>query len=291
LKESNRIEVHVTPRQSAPIRLQEYGVGIFFMIPTKSALKKALKKGQIKVDDVIATSATYIKGGETIRLEMHQHQKNKKKLILDLEVLYEDDYLAVINKPAGIAVSGNKFKTVANALSQHLTPSSLGDATMPQPVHRLDYPTTGAILIGKTALSIRSLNKMFEEKKVTKTYYAVTIGRMDAKGTVSTDIDAKKAHTTYEVIETVSSKRFAYLNLVRLSPSTGRRHQLRKHMTSLGNPILGDKDYYKEGLILRGKGLYLHAYSLVLAHPVTQEPMAIETLMPQKFKKLFGEII
>ena len=77
------------------------------------------------------------------------------------------------------------------------------------------------------------------------------------------------------------------MNLLKLTPKTGRRHQLRKHMSAIGNPILGDVDYGVEGLILKGKGLYLHAFSLEFEHPVTKEKMYFEKELPKKFKKLF----
>ena len=108
----NSTEFHIVPKLSTPIRLQEYGVDIFNSILTKSALKKALKKEYITVNNTIATSATFIFGGECIRLSILKEVAPKKKLILQLDVLFEDEYLAVIHKPAGILVSGNSFKTI-----------------------------------------------------------------------------------------------------------------------------------------------------------------------------------
>nr|WP_316929555.1 RluA family pseudouridine synthase [Arenibacter latericius] len=212
---------------------------------------------------------------------------SRKKLIFPLKIIFEDDYLAVIHKPAGILVSGNSFKTIANVLPQNLQPSSLLDATIPQPVHRLDYATTGILLAGKTSSSIRALNKMFEDKKVEKTYYAVTIGEMDKNGVVASDIDGKESQSNYRLVESISSERFGYLNLVELNPITGRRHQLRKHLSSINHPILGDKDYGIKPLILKGKGLYLHAYTLKFTHPFTGKALYFEDELPSKFKKLF----
>jgi 23S rRNA pseudouridine1911/1915/1917 synthase len=201
--------------------------------------------------------------------------------------LYEDEYLAVIHKPAGLLVSGNSFKTVANALSQNIQRSKLPDAANPKPVHRLDYATTGILLVGKTSSSIRALNKMFEEKEIIKTYYAITIGEMDNRGEVSLAIDGKESQSKYVVQETVASERFKKLNLVLLEPLTGRRHQLRKHMAHLGNPILGDKDYGIEGLILHGKGLYLHAHTLHFTHPFTNQKLQLVDELPERFMKIF----
>jgi 23S rRNA pseudouridine1911/1915/1917 synthase len=195
--------------------------------------------------------------------------------------------LAVIHKPAGILVSGNSFKTIANALVQNIQSSNLPDGTKPQPVHRLDYATTGALLVGKTNSSIRALNKMFEDKKVQKTYYAATIGEMQKQGKITSEIDGKKSQSDFKLLESVVSERFGKLNLVELNPKTGRRHQLRIHMSSINNPILGDKEYGLEDLILKGKGLYLHAYSLNLLHPFTNEEVCIKDELPKRFKKIF----
>ena len=291
MKNKNRInstETHIVPTVPSPIRLQEYGVGIFIAALTKSALKKALKKKFIKVNDVIATSATLITGGECISLSIPEEVNPNTKLIFPLKVLFEDEYLAVIHKPAGILVSGNSFKTIANALAQNIQRSSLPDATKPQPAHRLDYATTGILLVGKTSSSIRELNKMFADKTIEKTYYAVTIGDMNDQGKITSEIDGKKSQSNYKLYESVSSKRFGKLNLVELKPQTGRRHQLRKHLSSIGFPILGDKEYGIEPLILSGKGLYLHAYSLNFKHPFTKEEFFVKDELPKRFLKLFS---
>jgi len=211
-------------------------------------------------------------------------------LVFQLEVLFEDDYLAVIHKPAGILVSGNSFKTIANALAQNIKGSNLPDATTPQPVHRLDFATTGILLIGKTSSSIRALNKIFENREVKKTYYAVTIGEMNDRGKITSEIDGKKSQSNYTLCESVPSEKFGKLNLVQLEPLTGRRHQLRKHLSNIGNPILGDKEYGIENLILNGKGLYLHAYSLKFIHPFTNEEVHLKDDFPQRFKKIFIRI-
>lgn len=281
-------ESHISLKQRIPIRLQEYGIGIFNSIPTKSALKKAIKKNQILVNQTVASTATFINGGELIELIIPNNELSTlKRLTFPLAVLMEDDHLAIVHKPAGVLVSGNSFKTITHALPQNLKHSKLSDATIPQPVHRLDYATTGLLLIGKTSTSIRALNQLFENKKVEKSYLAVTIGDMPLTGSIRTDIDDKKSHSNYALIESVPSERFGKLNLLTLSPKTGRRHQLRKHLSEIGNPILGDQDYGLEGLILKGKGLYLHAHSLKFTHPFTEKMIHIKSAIPSKFEKIF----
>ena len=269
------------------MRLQEYGVGIFKAAATKSALKKLLKKGYLSIDGRPASTATWIKGGEQLSLRIPQQPSNHKKLRLALDVLYEDEFLAVVHKPAGILVSGNSFKTLARALPQNLNASSAPDTCTPQPAHRLDYATTGAVLVGKTRESIRQLNQLFEDKAITKTYYAVTLGVMPTSGTINTPVDGKAAVSVYTLVASVASPRFEQLNLVCLQPQTGRRHQLRKHLAGIGHPILGDRDYCPKELLLQGKGMYLHAFSLRFNHPQKLQPVAITAPLPQKFLKLF----
>jgi len=267
--------------------LQEYGVGVFDALPTKSGLKKALKKNLVLVNGKVATSATYIRGGEKITFLGNAVTVTSKRLRLDLDVIYEDEHIAVINKPAGLLVSGNTFKSVTNALSQNLKVSNEQDAVSPKPVHRLDYPTTGLLLVGKTVKTIVCLNKMFENKEIHKKYLAVTLGEMPKEGKLNIPIDTKAAISTFKILNTVVSTRFKFLNLVELVPETGRRHQLRKHMAAIGNPILGDKDYGLPNLILQGKGLYLQANSLAFAHPVTNVMINLRLPIPQKINKIF----
>jgi len=280
-------ETHMVGKPKQATRLQEYGVGIFKTITSKSALKKAIKKKYIYVDGKIASTATLIKGEEIITLQKPIEQQRKREFVLPLEVIFEDDHLGVINKPAGVLVSGNAFKTIANALAQNLMKSKEADAVDPKPVHRLDFSTTGLLLAGKTATSITALNALFENKKISKTYYAVTIGEMSKDGKINFPIDGKQAYSNFEKVETMVSKKFKFLNLVKLKPETGRRHQLRKHLAALGNPILGDPDYGIDGLILKGKGLYLHAFSLEFVHPIHKKKMYFEKELPKKFNKLF----
>ena len=280
-------ETHICKHQEKPIRFQEYAVGIFNTIPTKSGIKKAIKKQLVLIDGELATTSKFIIGGEKIELFQTKKSSTFERLKLDLEVLFEDDYLAIIYKPAGILVSGNKFVTIVNGLSQNLKKSNLFDAVKPQAIHRLDYPTSGLLLIGKTRSSITELGNLFKKREILKTYYAISIGRMEISGFINSTVDEKEALTNYEVLESVKSERFDFLNLVKLQPKTGRKHQLRKHLFSLKNPILGDKEYFIDDKILKGKGLFLHAASLEFQHPFTKENILISKELPKKFKKIF----
>lgn len=282
------LETHTAPLLSSRSRLSEYAVGIFASVPTKSGIKKAIKKGLILVNDQRGVSGQFIIGTEKIDLLEDENLK-KKNINLALKVVWEDNYLAVIYKTAGLLVSGNKAKTVTNALTHNLTPSAHKDAVKPQPVHRLDFATSGLLLIGKTANSIMNLGKLFENKNIHKTYIAVTIGKMKSQGTIHTPIDEKESLTSYTTLKTINSEKFDQLNLVELTPHTGRRHQLRIHCKSIGNPILGDHEYGCREKNLKGKGLYLHAKSLEFTHPHTQERLTISLPNPRKFDWLFRD--
>jgi 23S rRNA pseudouridine1911/1915/1917 synthase len=281
------IESFQVPELEERVRLSDLSFEFFRTLNSRKAVKNAVKQGLIYINGKRGYTADYIQGGELIEVFESDKVTTKKSIDLKLQVLYEDDYLAVVYKPAGIEVSGNKNWTLEHALSGNLQESTQPDATSPEPIHRLDYPTSGALLVGKTRSVIIQLNKFFEERKIQKIYYAICIGKMEQKGLIETDIDDKPSKSEYEVLETVVSPRFEFLNLVKLCPHTGRRHQLRKHMASIGNPILGDLLYGKEGLMLKGKGLYLHASSLEFVHPIFEKRMGIDAKLPKKFVKIF----
>ena len=268
--------------------MADYAIDIFSTAPSKSAVKKAIKKGLLLVDNKKTTTAQFIRGNEIITCNKETTASVSKEFQLKLTVVYEDDSLAVIHKPAGILVNGNTFKTIDNALVQNLKRSTLPDACRPRPVHRLDYATTGLLLIGKTKTAITSLNQLFENKKIQKRYLAIAIGEMKREGSILEPIDDKNAESNYKVLTTVKSERFGCLNFVLLEPKTGRRHQLRKHLAQIGNGILGDREYGKPELLLKGKGMYLHAYSLEFIHPLSGEKLLIQSPVPKRIQKIIG---
>ncbi len=281
------IEAFQLPKLERKLRLSDLPFSFFRTLNSRKAVKKAAKQGLIYVDGKRGYTADYIQGGEQIEVFESEKKTISKTIDLPLEVIYEDDYLAIVNKPAGIVVSGNKKWTLEHALPGNLKASTQNDATAPEPIHRLDYPTSGVILIGKTSSIIIQLNQLFENRKIEKTYYSICIGAMQRHGIIEKDIDNKPSKSGFEVLETLVSPRFGFLNLVKLTPHTGRRHQLRKHLSSIGNPILGDLLYGTEGLILKGKGLYLHASSLKFSHPISGIDVSGKALLPRKFLKIF----
>ena len=283
----NIVERYIVPTQLSPVRFQDFGAGIFISIPTKSALKKAIKKGLIFIDGEKASTGKYIHGGELIEL-IEQQKIDRKKFNFTLKVIFEDDHLAVILKPKGISTSGNRFATIANCLEQNLKLSQQQDSTKPYPVHRLDYDTSGLLLIGKTVSCRTALHQLFEENNISKTYHAVTVGEMQERaGIIEFPIDDKPALTAFQVLKTVRSEKFDFLNLVELKPRTGRTHQLRRHLFLSGNPIMGDKKYYIPKWQHKGYGLYLHATSLSFKHPVFGEIMHYSSDFPNIFTRIF----
>jgi len=284
-----KIEEHIAVPQEKPVRLSDYIPGIFQAVSTRKGMKKAIARGLVKVNGQVAFTSKYINGGETIELYKAEKDTTIPEVNIDMEVLYEDAYLAVINKPAGIVVSGNQLKTIANALPTTLQESTEPDALdRPQPAHRLDYPTSGVLLVGKTAGTLTALNRLFEAKTIEKTYLAITVGAMKAEGTINTELKGKKAETTYKVLREIPSPKYKILNYVELKPTTGRRHQLRIHMAELGHPIMGDQTYGLNGTQAQGKGVYLHASAIKFKHPITSEVVDIQAALPSKFERLLA---
>jgi len=257
------------------------------MLNSRKGIKKAIKSGQIKLNGQVAESGRWIRQGNIV--ELFEAEISKHKVFpLKLNVLFEDNDIAIIHKPAGFEVSGNKFKTIQNALSHNLKPSAkAGLLSRPLAVHRLDYSTSGLLLCAKTHSAAAGLGKQFAEKKVFKTYYAIVNGLTKSHGEISQDVDGKKAKTTYSTIKTIPSPVAGNISLVELHPATGRRHQLRVHLSGIGHSIVGDKLYNNDGSpLLKGKGMFLCASSLSFSHPVNGRKIEISLPLPHKFISL-----
>ncbi len=284
------IEDTWVPPLDAPARLSIFARGQFKALPSNKSVKKAIESGRMYVDGRPGFTGTKVRGGEHLEL-LWARDMNPATFDLDTEVLYEDDHLAAVLKPAGIVVSGNQRRTIQNGLSGLLNRSNHVDSLpVPQPIHRLDYATSGVVLVAKTGRAALALGRLFEARSVMKTYHAVVIGKPVNTTVINTFVYGKPALTRLELVKSIPSPKFGALSLVRLLPSTGRRHQLRIHMLQLGCPILGDKTYYIPGRQLYGKGMYLHATSLAFDHPVTKTPLVIRSRLPRKILKLFPDI-
>lgn len=279
------IKQHTVPHEINNIRLLDYALEVFTAIASRSSLKKIIKRGEIRIDGLAAGASEWIHPGMCIEWVDMEH-KVPKPLDIPLEVVYEDDHLAVINKPAGIEVSGNKYYTIQNALIGKLKDSSEADRLKwPRPVHRLDAATSGLLLVSKTASSHMKLGQMFQEKTIQKTYRAVVAAALPDSGRITRPVNGQDALTEFDLISVHHCLKTNQLSLVSLRPLTGRTHQLRIHMAGLGAPIVGDK-LYGEGPLLKGKGLFLAAVSLSFYHPHSQDYVCIEIDQPTKFDAL-----
>ncbi|WBL22605.1 RluA family pseudouridine synthase [Zunongwangia sp. HRR-M8] len=274
-------ETHIVPKLSETIRLQEYAATIFASLTTRSAIKKAIKKQLILVDSKIGQTGDWVLEGQ--KIELLQAEIQQKSFNLKLEVLFEDEYIAVINKPTGYPTSGNYFKTIQNALTYNLSPSKVIDRLdVPQPAHRLDNPTSGILLCAKTNKALIELNRQFQKKEIQKTYTAIVEGAFPDDQQIFEDkIEERQAKTSVKLLKKLSYKN-SNLSLVAATPITGRTHQIRIHLAKNGFPILGEKQYgFPE--ISTSKGLFLASTAVVFKHPIHSEIQEFKIKFPKKF--------
>lgn len=277
------LESHLVPASLDKARFSDCCRELFQSIPSNKGIKKAIKRGALLLDGNRTSTGTWVQPGQRIDL-VRIEETPPAVFPMDLPVHFEDDFIAVVYKPAGLVTSGNQYKTLENALAFNLLPSAAADAlAWARPVHRLDRATSGLVLIAKSWAARVALGQALEQKAIHKRYRTVVMGLMPESGSVETPIEEKAALSEFERVRTVRSGRNGHLSLVNLFPRTGRTHQLRIHMAGLGNPILGDPLYGPEGAILRGKGMFLSAVELRFAHPVTGKPMAVQVEQPAKF--------
>lgn len=276
---------HIVPEHSSRQRLSDYCCGIFAALPSRKSVKKAIRAGRLLLNGKQGNTGDWVKPG--MQIDLLAPEKTRPDYELRLEVIHEDQHIALINKPAGIPVSGNQFRTIANTLPFNLKPSSAPDAlAAPFPVHRLDSPTSGLLLIAKTGSAHQHLGQAFEQNKIKKIYQAIVTGKPPESGTIELPIEGKPAYTRYELLQSVPSLKNEQLSLLRLFPSTGRTHQIRIHLAQIGHPIMGDKLYGEPGKIYQGKGLFLCATGLQFSHPKSAELLPFVINPPNKFPLL-----
>jgi RluA family pseudouridine synthase len=283
------LEKHIVPENIEKIRLSDYAIGIFEALPTRKSVKKAIKKGQITVNGKVGKTGTWIFSEYEIVL-LDLDVLLPKVFQFPLKVLYEDEFIAVIYKNGGLPTNGNYFKTVQNALPFNLLPSSQKDAfPFPIPVHRLDAATCGLLLIAKTRSAFAQLSQQFEEKIVFKRYEAVVFGTLPKEGEINLPINEKNAMTSFKVLKYGTTHQNIPLTWVNLFPKTGRTHQLRIHLSHLGNAIVGDKIYSDNSITVNKKGLMLCAVELKFIHPNLKIAQHFCIEPPKKFEMLFNK--
>ena len=266
-------------------RLYDYCLGKFPELPSRKSVKKAIDSGQIFVNGEFQKTGYWLRGGETIQF-IDLENKPPKPYRLELEILFEDDHLIVVNKPSGILVSGNQFKTLTNILAYNFTKSKVPDAlNWPLTVHRIDQPTSGIVIAAKSISSRIKLGEQFKKKEIKKTYHAIAIGNPPDSFYNDDPINEKKSLTEFKKVKTVNSIRSNHLSLLEINPKTGRKHQIRKHLSQMGYPILGDQIYSPEHLKLKHKGLFLCASRVQFSHPITKKLIDIRLDLPKKYEK------
>ena len=283
---------------------------------TRSRLQSAADEGKVLVNKVPVKSSYKVKPGDEISIVM-DYPRRELKIIpenIPLNIIYEDDSLIVLNKPAGLVVHpghGNYSGTLVNALAYHFKELPLFNSDDPRPglIHRIDKNTSGLLVVAKTMEAKVSLSLQFFEKTTKRRYVALVWGDLqNNEGTITGNIGrslknrqvftvfpegehGKPAVTHYKVIE-----RLGYVNLVECRLETGRTHQIRVHMKHIGHPLFND-DNYGGDQILRGTTFTkyrqfvancfamiprqaLHAQMLGFVHPATGEEMIFESELP-----------
>jgi len=277
---------HTVPDDVSGVRFDRYASDVFVYFPSRNSARKAIKQGALLIDgDMRAPNHTVMPGQIIDLYEYHSHHPGLYRS--HVPVVYEDDHMAVLEKKPGMPVNGNRFRTLENSLPVNISQSGLSDALeWPRPVHRLDSATGGLIAVAKTRQALADLGRQFQQRRINKRYRAVVSGRLKGSGIIRKPLDGRDAETFYSSISHYPSIKNGYLTLVDLRPLTGRTHQLRRHMSSTGYPVMGDKLYGRDGEVLLGKGLFLWAVEISLTHPAFGWPLTIRITEPAKFHSL-----
>lgn len=293
---------------------------------SRSKIQQVAKAGNIRVNEVAVKSNYKVRPKDNISVVM-PYPITEFKLIpedIPLELVYEDDTLIIVNKPEGMVVHpghGNYSGTLMNALVYHFDnlPKRDDFETRPGLVHRIDKNTSGLLVIAKTSEALSNLSKQFANRTSQRRYWALVWGDVvEDEGTITGDIGrsqkdrriyrvydedeghGKHAVTHYKVIE-----RFRYVTLVECKLETGRTHQIRVHMKHIGHPLFNDPEY-GGNRILKGttftkykqfidncfkliQGQALHAKTLGITQPTTQEFLEFDSELPEGFEQLLAK--
>jgi 23S rRNA pseudouridine1911/1915/1917 synthase len=303
----------------APLRVDKFLMNLVENA-TRNKIQKAAENGNIFINDVPVKSNAKVKANDVVRVLMEQPPFENIIVPenIPLDIVYEDDQLLVVNKPAGLVVHpghGNYTGTLVNALAYHFENLPLNSSERPGLVHRIDKDTSGLLVCAKTEHAMSYLAKQFEEKTSEREYIAIVWGNVEEnEGTIESYIGrhmkdrmqmasydseeyGKWAVTHYKVIE-----RLGYVTVVSCKLETGRTHQIRVHMKSIGHTLFND-ERYGGNLILKGTTFSkykqfidncfktlprqaLHAKTLGFEHPVTKEFLRFNTDLPEDMVSL-----
>lgn len=267
-----------------------------------AVVNELLQGGNVMLSEQkVRTGNEVIQSGDRLRCHLFPEESyGVEPVMLPLDVLYEDDHLLIVNKPAGMKVHGNEEEeqdTLLNSIAFHY--QMHGEQIRVRQLHRLDQETSGAILFPKHAVAQKLLDEMLTERMISREYWAVVTGRVkQAKGVIDAPIGrdrhhasrrrisqtGKAAQTDYEVVT-----RFRQTaTLVKAQLRTGRTHQIRVHFAHLGHPLLGDELYGGSLDLIERQAL--HAKFLRFQHPVTLETLEIEAPLPDDLADLLERL-
>ena len=317
---SQPVELAVAPAEAA-WRLDAFLV-LHFPDYSRVHLRRVITAGGVKVDGQRAKPAYRLRPGQRVAIVLPEiPRQSPRPENIPLDVLYEDDWLAVVNKPPGMVVHparGHWSGTLAGALQFHYGGklSALGGPNRPGIVHRLDRDTSGAILVAKHDLAHAKLAGQFADRSVEKEYFALVSGCPDRDRDLidqpiglhpqqrekmairREDPGRRAAQTFYEVLE-----RFEGFAAVAARPKTGRTHQIRVHLNHIGCPVLCDRQYGGRSRVTRGEirrdpsdelvlldRQALHAWRLRFAHPETGRTLQIEAPLPGDIAGVLAEL-
>ena len=290
---------------------------------TRSFLKKLIEDNQVKLNNKITPlSSTKVKYKDLIIVNIVD--KNTKDIVpkkINLDVIYEDKNILIINKPKGMVVhpgAGNYENTLVNALLYKYKKnlSDINGTLRPGIVHRIDKETSGLLVIAKSNFAHANLGEQFSKHTIERKYLCLAWGVVrPLNGKISTlitrdkknrqlmtvsDINGKKAITNYKTIKVFNIKDIPKISLIECKLETGRTHQIRVHLKYKGTSLLGDKQYGKKNVKFKKinneffmklnelSGQALHAKTLGFNHPVTKKWMSFNTDLPDGFKKILN---
>ena len=274
---------------------------------TRSAIQLMIQNGQIRVNESLPKKNYRITGAENIIVE--QDEPRSVEIVpedIPIDILYEDDDIIVVNKARGMVVhpaAGNWNGTLVNALMFHCGErlSGINGEIRPGIVHRIDKDTSGLLVIAKNDLAHQSLAAQIAEHSARREYQAIVIGRpKDECGTIDKPIARDKKDRKKMAIDATGRNAVTHYTLIEayrgyshmaFQLETGRTHQIRIHMASIGHPIIGDPVYgHSKDRFSNMDGQCLHAYRLTLRHPSTDQIMVFESPLPEYFQNILKKL-